>query len=265
MDAGNYVDRAAGGNGCSNKCQFMVTSYKDLHYDVLNIGKQEVWMGFETLNAMLDTTKNTQFVSANLIDRATRKPLTHPTVIKDYGNLRVGLIGLLNETDFPKGSTLIDSTHLEVQPALEAAKKYLPALIRKTDAVVVLCELGSGAIDTLVKQFPEIDVVISTGALRQGESPMVIGKTHVVGTGTSGYNGHYVTLEFNPAWTDSLGFAQFQDPLTDVYEETGQWADKLAAFNAQPPQPSAPAKPATSTSTSATPQATPPSTSTTKG
>jgi 2',3'-cyclic-nucleotide 2'-phosphodiesterase (5'-nucleotidase family) len=234
VDAGNYVDRQGTG-GCSNKCQFLVTSYKDLHYDVLNLGRQETWMGYETLTAMLDTIKGTQFVSANLLDLKTRRPLAKPYVIKDYGTLRVGIIGLLNEGDFPKGTSLLDTTRLMIQPYLEAAKKYIPALSRKVDAVVLLCELPSAQIDTLLKVVPDIDVVISTGALRTGEGATTVGHTHILGTGQSGYNGHYAMLEFNPAWKDSIDFRQYQDALSDTYEEKGVWADRLAAFNAAPP------------------------------
>jgi 2',3'-cyclic-nucleotide 2'-phosphodiesterase (5'-nucleotidase family) len=244
VDAGDYVDRAGNG-GCSSKCQFMVTSYEDLHYDVLNIGKQEVWMGYNALDSLIRATKaarNTQFVSANLINVKTKRPLTSPTVIKDYGHFRVGLIGLLAEADFPRGSALLDSTHLAVTPYMEAAAKYLPSLIRKTDAVVVLGELSSGQIDTLVKAYPDIALVISTGALRNGETPLTIGKTRVIGPGSSGYSGHWAMLEFNAGGKDSIGFSQYQDQLTDTYDEKGVWADKLAAFNAAPSAP--PVKPA---------------------
>ena len=261
VDAGDYVDRAGNG-GCSSKCQFMVTSYEDLHYDVLNIGKQEVWMGYNALDSLIRATKaakNTQFVSANLINVKTKRPMTSPSVIKDFGHFRVGLIGLLAEADFPRGSALLDSTHLAVTPYMDAARKYLPSLLHKTDAVVVLGELSSGQIDTLVKAFPDIALVISTGALRNGETPLTIGKTRVVGPGSSGYSGHWAMLEFNAAGKDSLGFSQYQDQLTESYEEKGLWADKVAAFNATPASPisATPAKSAVSpitTSTTNTPQ-----------
>jgi 2',3'-cyclic-nucleotide 2'-phosphodiesterase (5'-nucleotidase family) len=250
VDAGDYVDRAGNG-GCSNKCQFMVTSYQDLHYDVLNVGKQEVWMGYDALDSLIRATKaakNTQFVSANLINVKTKRPLTNPTVIKDYGHFRVGLIGLLAESDFPRGSSLLDSVHLAVTPYMDAAKKYLPSLLGKTDAVVVLGELSSGQIDTLCKAYPQIALVISTGAVRNGETPAVSGKTHVIGTGSSGYSGHYAMLEFNPAFHDTVGFSQYQDQLTETYDEKGTWADKLAAFNAtsNPPSPSSSTPPSVS-------------------
>lgn len=212
----------------------MVTSYKDLHYDVLNIGKQEAWMGYETLVALMDTTPGTQFVSANLVDATTRKPVANPFVIKDYGKIQVGVLGLLNEADFPPGTLLLDTTKLRVIPALEAAQKYVPSLARKVDAVVLLSDLPSTTLDTILKTLPEIDVVISAGALRTGETAARIENAQVVGTGSSGYAGHYATLEFNPAWGDSIGFSSYLDQLTDVYDEQGLWADRQAAFEAKP-------------------------------
>jgi 2',3'-cyclic-nucleotide 2'-phosphodiesterase (5'-nucleotidase family) len=234
VDAGNYVDRQGTG-GCSSKCQFVVTSYRDLHYDVLNLGKQEVWMGYETLKAMLDTTKGTDFVSANLLYKKTNRPLAKPFVIKDYGKIRVGVIGLINEADFPRGTTLLDTVNLMVAPYIETARKYIPSLARRTDAVIVLAELPSQAIDSLAKIVPDIDLIISTGALRSGESLSSIGKkTRVLGTGSSGYNGHYAIINFDSPNPDSLAITMFQDPLAESYEEKGVWADRLAAFSASP-------------------------------
>ena len=230
VDAGNYVDRAGTGGGCTSKCQFVITSYRDLHYDVLNLGRQEAWMGLETLQSVLDTTKNTQFVSANLIQVKSGKPVAKPYVIKDYGDFRVAILGLLNEADFPKASSLLDSTQLRVDPYFETAKKYVPMLARKADAVIVLTELPSAAIDSLAKSFPQVDLVISTGALRNGETPTTIGKTYVVGPGSSGYAGHNVMMEFNPAWKDSIACINSTDNLTETYEEPGEWQQRLTAF-----------------------------------
>ncbi len=188
-------------------------------------------MGYETLVSLRDTTKTTKYVSANLLDVKTGKPLFDPYVIKDYGNMRIGVIGLLRDADFPATSSLVDTTVMKVTPTTEAAQKYLPDLMRKTDAVILLCELPTDDIDSLVKQFPDIDIVISTGALRTGETATTIGKkTRLLGTGSSGYNGHYATLEFKPAWGDSVAFADFKDALLDSYEMPGEWTERLAKF-----------------------------------
>jgi 2',3'-cyclic-nucleotide 2'-phosphodiesterase (5'-nucleotidase family) len=208
----------------------MVTSYEGLHYDVLNIARQEVAMGYETLVAMRDTTDDTEFVSANLIDVNTGKPLFDPYVIKDYGNMRVGIMGLLRPADFPPHSSGMDTTNLRAEDFLETANKYLPVLERKCDAVMVLAELPTADVDALVEAHPEIDLIISTGALRTGEQLSDVGKTKVVGTGSSGYNGHWISMEFDPAWGDSVAYDSFRDQLTDKYEEEGEWSERLADF-----------------------------------
>ncbi|MBL0062477.1 MAG: hypothetical protein IPP40_13580 [bacterium] len=138
--------------------------------------------------------------------------------------------------------------------------------MRKTDAVILLCELPTDDLDSLVKDYPDIDVVISTGALRSGETTTTIGKkTRLLGTGSSGYNGHYATLEFKPTWGDSIGFADFKDALIETYDVTGAWTEKLAAFEQKTgvPQPMQPAKtgmnitPGVGTSPTVSPSATP--------
>ncbi|MBK6764898.1 MAG: hypothetical protein IPG71_00945 [bacterium] len=232
VDAGNFVDRAGATGGCSNKCQFLVNSYEDLHYDVLNIARQEVSMGYETLVALRDTTKTTKYVAANLIDEKSKRPIFDPYVIKDYGNMRVAILGLLRDADFPATTSLVDTTKMRVTSTADAAAKYIPELARKANAVVLLCELPSDDVDSLVAKYPDIDIIISTGALRQGETTTIIGKkTRLVGTGSSGYNGHYATLEFKPAWGDSIGYSDFKDALLETYDIAGgDWATRLAAF-----------------------------------
>jgi 2',3'-cyclic-nucleotide 2'-phosphodiesterase (5'-nucleotidase family) len=233
LDAGNFVDRAGGTGGCTNKCQFTIFAYEDLHYDVLNIGRQEVWMGKQTLAAIMDTVRSTKFISANLLDRSTGKPFAEPYLIKEYGNMTVGILGLLNEADFPAGSSMVDTVNFKVGSYYEAVQKYVPLLAKKADVVVLLCELPSAALDTMLPKFPQINLVVSSGALRSGEQPTKVGNAQVVGTGSSGYSGSSCTLELNPAWPDSVGFASFTDMLTEAYDTPGVWADRLAAFNSQ--------------------------------
>lgn len=230
VDAGNFVDRDGAKGGCSKKCEFMLTSYDGLNYDVLNIARQEVGMGYETLVTLRDTSKSVQFVSANLLDAKKNKPLFKPYVIKDYGNMRVGVLGLLREADFPATTSIIDTNVLRVGNTREYAARYLKELHGKVNAIVLLCELSTDDLDTLLKEHPYVDLVVSTGALRSGETTVMIGKTRVVGTGSSGYNGHWAKLEFNPAWGDSIGYADYKDALIDTYELPGEWTDKLAAF-----------------------------------
>lgn len=230
VDAGNFVDRGGVQGGCSNKCQFLVTSYEDLHYDVLNIARQEISMGYETLKALRDTSESVEFVSANLQDVKSGRLMFKPYVIKDYGNMKVGVMGLIRDADYPPTVATIDTNMMRVTSTRAAADRYLNELKGKVNAIVLLCELPSDDLDSLLAAHPEVDFAISTGALRTGETTTFVNKTRVTSPGSSGYNGHYATIEFNPAWGDSIGFSDFKDALTDTYEQPGPWQDRLAAF-----------------------------------
>lgn len=230
VDAGNYVDRAGNNGGCTSKCAFMISSYQDLKYDVLNLGRSEVFMGCETIKALRDSAKSgTEFVSANLLDKKSGKLIVKPYVIKKYRNMQVAIIGLLNQADFTSVST-IDTNRLKVASYIETAQKYIPALSKNNDAVIVLGDLSSAAIDSLTREVQGIDFVISSGSVSSGENGTWIKKTRVIGTGTSGYNGHSTILEFNPLWKDSIAFSDYNVPLDSSFQEPGQWADRLAAF-----------------------------------
>lgn len=230
VDAGNFVDKDGAKSGCSVKCKFLLTSYDELDYDILNIARQEISMGYETLVTLRDTSKSVEFVSANLVDATKNKLLFEPYAIKDYGNMKVGVLGLVRDADYPATTSVIDTNFLKVSSTREAADRYLPMLKNKVNAIIVLCELPTDDIDSLVKAHPYIDLVISSGALRSGETTTMIGSTRVTGVGSSGYNGHWAKFEFNPAWGDSFAYADYKDALIDTYELPGEWTDKLAAF-----------------------------------
>lgn len=230
VDAGNFVDRAGATGGCSNKCQFLVTSYEDLNYDVLNIARQEVTMGYDALVALQDTSEGVEFVSANLLDANSNRLLFKPYVIKKYGNMTIGIVGLLRDADFPATSAAIDSTKLKVSSTRDAVDKYLSELKGKVNSIILLCELPSDDIDSLLAGHSEVDLVISSGALRSGEAMTMVRGTRVIGPGSSGYNGHYAMLEFNPSWGDSVAYSDYKDALIDTYEQPGPWLDKLTAF-----------------------------------
>lgn len=233
VDAGNFVDRSGTGQGCSAKCEFMLSSYDGLNFDVLNIARQEISLGYDALKTLREKTTHTKFVSGNLVDITSGKLLFDPYVIRDYGSIKVGVLGLLRDADFPANTSLLDSTKLKVTGTREAADRYLRELKGKVNSVVLLCELSTEDLDTIIAAHPEIDLVISSGPVRSGETMSKIGRTVIVGTGSSGYNGHYAMLEFNPTWGDSIACKPYQDALTDAYDEHSPIAEKLAVFEEQ--------------------------------
>ena len=232
LDAGDFVGRVHAVKGeCSSTCQLMFNSYRAMEYNVLGMGRAELALGRDSLDAVLDTFK-IPAICANAVDAKTNKRILEPYYIQKYGNMVIGVMALINETN-PRKFQQIDTT-FALLPYLEVAKSVIPKLKRKVDAVVLLCDFNRQDIDTLLQVVPQIDVVITRGPLRPRSEVSLMGKTLVVPTGTSGHNGTALTLEFNPSWGDSLGYDFVDVQLTDDYKGENSISPLLAAFGKLP-------------------------------
>jgi 2',3'-cyclic-nucleotide 2'-phosphodiesterase (5'-nucleotidase family) len=219
LDAGNFIARESG-DRCSPKCDLMLQSYKVMKYDMLNLGSSELSVGYDALKGLVDTL-GIPLICANLVDTRTNKTVANPYEIRRYGNMTVGIIGLIKSEGSAR--TLgADSTRLKILPHMEVAKTLIPKLAAKTDAVVLLCDLATKEIDSLVQIVPQIDVVISTGPLVPASQATRIRGAWCVPTGSSGQNGTVLTLEFNPAWRDSIGHSFADVQLTSDYDGANQ-------------------------------------------
>jgi 2',3'-cyclic-nucleotide 2'-phosphodiesterase (5'-nucleotidase family) len=219
LDAGNFIARESG-DRCSPKCDLMIQSFKLMKYDGLNLGSTELSLGYDALKGLVDTL-GIPLISANLVDARTNKTIAKPYVIRRYGNMTIGVLGLMKS----EGSTRIlgaDSTRLKVLPQMEVAKVLVPKLDAKTDAVVLLCDLSTKEIDTLLQVVPQIAAVISTGPLVPGTQATRIRGAWCAPTGSSGHEGTALTLEFNPAWGDSIGESFVDVQLTGDYDGTNE-------------------------------------------
>ncbi|MBU1937741.1 hypothetical protein KKG05_10120 [bacterium] len=216
---------------CASTCQLMFNGYRAMGYNVLGMGRAELALGRDSLEAVLDTIK-IPAICANVVDAKTNKRVLEPYYIQKYGNMVIGVMALINDAN-PRKFQQIDTT-FALLPYLDVAKSMVPKLKRKVDAVVLLCDLDLQDIDTLLKVAPQIDIVITRGPLRPRSEVTRFGKTLIVPTGTSGHNGTALTLEFNPSWGDSIGYDFVDTQLTDDYEGENSVSPFLTAYSNKP-------------------------------
>jgi 2',3'-cyclic-nucleotide 2'-phosphodiesterase (5'-nucleotidase family) len=226
LDIGNYLS-AESNKQCSPKCNLMLRSYQAMKYDVLGLSSMELGLGPEVLTQIRDTL-GIPMVCANVVDLKTQKPVVEPYIIRRYGNMIIGITGLLKND--PSARPGIDTTRLKVMPQLDVARDLIPKLHRKVDAIILLCDFGNKEVDTLLKVVPQIDVIMTTGSVQPHDQVIRFGKTLLVpAIGASGQNGTALTLEFNPAWGDSLGYNLVNVELTEEYEGENQVTQLVAA------------------------------------
>jgi 5'-nucleotidase len=141
------------------KGEQMIAALNAAGLDMATLGNHEFDFGDDVLIERMRAAK-WQWLVANVIDRRTGKPIggASPYVIRTFGTLKVGFIGLCLSTSEISSATL---THTELVDPLIAAAQYVTLLKRQGAQVVVAITHLTYADDRrLAKRFPQIDVVI---------------------------------------------------------------------------------------------------------
>lgn len=141
------------------KGQQMVDTLNSAGITIASLGNHEFDFGVDVLRQRMKEAR-WQWVNANVLDAATGRPIedTPPYVIRKYGALTVGYIGLCLggeeiSRDKLKGITISDP--------FEAAAKYLPQM-QKDGATVIVALTHLNYVDDLrlARTFTNIDVII---------------------------------------------------------------------------------------------------------
>ncbi len=141
------------------KGEQMVAALNAAGLDLATLGNHEFDFGVDVLLQRMRESK-WQWVISNVVDTNTGKPLggAAPYVVKTYGPLKVGFIGLVLITNEISRDKL---THVKLTDPLAAAATYLPRLKREgANVIVALTHLEFTDDRALVERFPQIDLVI---------------------------------------------------------------------------------------------------------
>jgi hypothetical protein len=129
-------------------------------YDVANVGEKDMMEGFKFFFELTQKAKF-PFISANLIDKKTGKPILKPYVIKEVAGLKIGIIGLMSDAFNP---TLQErDPGLTVQEPSTISKALIKNLKENCDLLVVLSQLGEMKDKSLAKENPQIDLILGGG------------------------------------------------------------------------------------------------------
>jgi 5'-nucleotidase/UDP-sugar diphosphatase len=141
------------------KGEQMVAALNAAGLDLATLGNHEFDFGTDLLIQRMGEAK-WQWVVSNVIDTNTGKPIggALPYVVKTFGTLKVGFIGLCLTTSEISRDKL---THVRLVDPREAAGRYLPALRREGAAVIVaITHLAFSDDRALAQRFPQIDLII---------------------------------------------------------------------------------------------------------
>jgi hypothetical protein len=129
-------------------------------YDAVNVGEKDLMMGLKFLSEVGLKAKF-PFVSTNLVDKKTGKPVFKPYLVKEIIGLRVGILGLLDDQF---NQTLQEKNpELNVTEPIAALKAAMKGLKEHCDLIVVLSQLGESKDRKLAREDPDIDLILGGG------------------------------------------------------------------------------------------------------
>src|SRR3954468_14190016 len=141
------------------KGEQMVAALNAVGLDMATLGNHEFDFGVDVLLQRMQESKF-QWVISNVLDLQTGKPLggAQPYVVRTFGGLKVGFIGLCLTTEGISSDKL---ARIRMIDPITAAATYLPLLKRAgAQVIVALTHLNFADDRRLAERFPQIDVIV---------------------------------------------------------------------------------------------------------
>ena len=139
------------------KVDVLVKAYEEMGYAAVNIGEKDLIMGLGFLDDIAKRAKF-PFISANLIDKKSRKTVFRPFVTEEIAGIKIGIIGLMSH--WVNELLKEKEPYLEILDPLAAAKPYVEELRKSCDLVIVLSQLGERGDRELVLKVQGIDIIV---------------------------------------------------------------------------------------------------------
>ncbi len=207
----------------TEKANLIIDSLNLMGYDALAIGDDDLSLGKEFLSE-ISRKANFPFLSTNVIDEATGKPLFQTHLIKEVDGLRVGIFSLLGPDTFPnpydprrKGLMLRSPT--------ETAQAMVKELQTKADLIILLSHLGYPKDVELAQTVPGIHLIVGGHSGVNLANPPVINKSLILQMAPKGLYGGRLQLTF---YSNEPNF--FNAPEKKALENSlNQFKDRVAS------------------------------------
>ncbi|MCK4409603.1 MAG: bifunctional metallophosphatase/5'-nucleotidase, partial [Candidatus Eisenbacteria sp.] len=141
MDQGDIFQGTPVGN--FKKGESVIEYFNTMDFDLWTVGNHDFDEGFENLWDLIEISEM-PVLSANLVWAESREPVEHvlPYIIKDYGGVKVAIIGLTT-TDTPKMAFPDHVSAVAFLDEIETARKYVQEVREKgADLVFVSGHIG---------------------------------------------------------------------------------------------------------------------------
>jgi len=196
-----------------------------LHYTVFGVGEIELARGERYLHELTQDQSGVDWVSANILERATRKPHFAPFVIRQAGRARIGFTSVLEPSLVPAGG----DTSLVVGDPASTLQDVVDQMRSECDLVILFGHLRHIPLRTLLESVTGIDIAVSSHANRIENFPMRVGEVkQVFYGGVDGRFQNWANVAITPEQIYPYGGRTFY--LLDHVPEDSTVVRELVAF-----------------------------------
>lgn len=153
----SFFDRESEREKARRRAGVVLKIYEKMGYDALNIGDTDLGLGVEYLKTLQKKSK-IPFLSANLKEKKTGRPIFKSHLVKEVDGMRIGIIGLLTPDIHPFIQKELESYFIE--DPIKAALKTINRYLADCDHIIALSHLTPIEIQTFTKRIPKISIII---------------------------------------------------------------------------------------------------------
>lgn len=206
-----------------------------LRYDAMELGNHEFDWGKSPVHRMIGWA-SFPVLCANLVQTGNRRgfPGTSPYIIKEVGQLKVGILGLITP-ETPVITMKGNTDGLTFLPPEEIAGVLVPAMKeRGANIVVVLSHLGVEGDRALARSVPGIDVIVGGHSHTVLREAILEGETIIVQTGSYGKYLGKLVLHIEEGKRRAFSYQLIpvdparQLPLPPVAQMIGRYSARIA-------------------------------------
>ncbi len=155
---GKYDEKTQGVSADKSRTGFNLKAMEIMGYYVISLGDEEFAFGLDYLTEKMLSSK-IAFISDNIY-RPSGELFARPYVIKQFGDIRVGIIGVSTQ-EMLTGEFREALSGLRITDPVVATGKVLGTLRARTDLIIVLSHLGEELSKELIKNISGIDLLIN--------------------------------------------------------------------------------------------------------
>jgi len=190
-----------------------VTAYNLMGFDAVGVARLDLAGGLDFLKSLAKGAKFA-WLSANLLDQKSGRPLFTPAISRKVGETRVAIIGITSDQTPEDGL----ATGLTIKPWAEALTPLVAELSRNHDFLLLLTDLPPAVCGTVARQFPALNLIVNAGGETMNQPPHTLAPTSLLAA--TGRQGKYAgALEI--AWSPGGHWGEGEKQTLALREKLG--------------------------------------------